>query len=100
MCSLRQLRHPQVSRGQTVAGRRQRFQPYFTPTSLSWLNLVNPRFGLITSQAIRRRRFDSIARVEHAIPRFLANWNDRAQPFRWTKPLIKSYAASVMLPLS
>jgi hypothetical protein len=30
-------------------------------------------------------RFDSVARLEQAITRFLANWNENAQPFRWTK---------------
>jgi hypothetical protein len=43
-------------------------------------------FGLITSQAIRRGSFPSVARLEHAITRFLADWNDHAQPFGWTKP--------------
>src|SRR5208282_707113 len=55
------------------------------PTSASWLNLVERWFGLITSQAIRRGSFVSVARLEQAITRFLANWNGHAQPFRWTK---------------
>ena len=63
-----------------------RFHPHFTPTSASWLNLVERWFGLITSQAIRRGSFPSVARLEHAITRFLADWNDHAQPFVWTKP--------------
>jgi len=42
-------------------------------------------FGLITAQAIRRGSFDSVARLEQAITRFLANWNENAKPFRWTK---------------
>jgi transposase len=63
-----------------------RFHLHFTPTSASWLNLVERWFGLITSQAIRRGSFPSVARLEHAITRFLADWNDHAQPFVWTKP--------------
>jgi len=58
---------------------------HFTPTSASWLNLVERWFGLITAQAIRRSSFDSVARLEQAITRFLANWNENAKPFRWTK---------------
>src|SRR5712671_6319516 len=62
-----------------------RFHLHFTPTSASWLNLVERWFGLITAQAIRRGSFDSVARLEQAITRFLANWNENAKPFRWTK---------------
>jgi transposase len=62
-----------------------RFQLHFTPTSASWLNLVERWFGLITAQTIRRGSFDSVARLEHAIARWLLHWNDHAQPFRWTK---------------
>jgi hypothetical protein len=76
-----------------------RFQLYFTPTNILWLNLVRRWFGRITSQPIRRGRFDSIARVEHAIPRFLANWNDPANLSAGLNPLIRSCRASVMLHL-
>src|ERR1700731_2042372 len=62
-----------------------RFHLHFTPTSASWLNLVERWFGLSTAQAIRRGSFDSVARLEQAITRFLANWNENAKPFRWTK---------------
>jgi len=62
-----------------------RFQLHFTPTSASWLNLVERWFGLITSQAIRRGSFDSVAELERAITRFLDNWNQHAKPFVWTK---------------
>jgi hypothetical protein len=54
------------------------------PTS-AWLNLVERWFGLIIARAIRRGSFDSVARLEQAITRFLANWNKNAKPFRWTK---------------
>jgi hypothetical protein len=59
---------------------------HFTPTSAAWLNLVERWFGLITSQAIRRGSFQSVARLEQAISRFLADWNDHAHPFVWTNP--------------
>lgn len=62
-----------------------RFHPHFTPTSASWLNLVERWFGLITSQAIRRGSFDSVPHLERAIARWLAHWNQQPKPFRWTK---------------
>jgi transposase len=75
-------KHPAVK--QWLAA-HPRFHLHFTPTSASWLNLVERWFGLITAQAIRRSSFDSVARLEQAITRFLANWNENAKPFRWTK---------------
>jgi transposase len=62
-----------------------RFQLHFTPTSASWLNLVERWFGLISQQAIRRGSFDSVAQLERAIARFLESWNQNARPFIWTK---------------
>lgn len=55
------------------------------PTSASWLNLVERWFARITSEAIRRGSFDSVRALERAIMRYLANWNEDAKPFRWTK---------------
>jgi len=62
-----------------------RFHLHFTPTSASWLNLVERWFGLITSQAIRRGSFDSVRRLERTITRWLTHWNEIAKPFRWTR---------------
>ena len=62
-----------------------RFHLHFTPTSSSWLNLVERWFGLITDQAIRRGSFDSVRRLEQAINKFLADWNENAKPFQWTR---------------
>jgi hypothetical protein len=60
-------------------------QLHFTPTSASWLNLVERWFGLITSQAIRRGSFNSVRELVRAITTYLASWNTDARPFRWTK---------------
>jgi transposase len=62
-----------------------RFHLHFTPTSASWLNLVERWFGILTSQAIRRGSFDSVRRLERAIMKYLAAWNEDALPFHWTK---------------
>jgi transposase len=62
-----------------------RFHLHFTPTSASWLNLVERWFALITGQAIRRGSFDSVPRLERSIMRWLTHWNEHAKPFRWTK---------------
>ena len=49
------------------------------------LNLVERWFALITQQAIRRGSFDSAHRLEQAIIRWLAYWNQHAKLFRWTR---------------
>jgi len=58
---------------------------HFTPTSGSWLNLVEVFFGIITRQAIRRGSFDSVKELITAIRAFIQGWNERAHPFTWTK---------------
>ena len=58
---------------------------HFTPTSGSWLNLVEVFFGIITRQAIRRGSFDSVPELVTAIRTFIEGWNDRCHPFTWTK---------------
>ncbi len=58
---------------------------HFTPTSGSWLNLVEVFFGIITRQAIRRGSFDSVKQLTAAIRTFIEAWNDRCHPFVWTK---------------
>jgi transposase len=58
---------------------------HFTPTSGSWLNLVEVFFGIITRQAIRRGSFDSVKQLVAAIQAFIDAYNDRCKPFTWTK---------------
>ncbi len=58
---------------------------HFTPTSGSWLNLVEVFFGIITRQAIRRGSFDSVTQLVTAIRAFIDGYNDRCEPFIWTK---------------
>jgi transposase len=50
---------------------------HFTPTSGSWLNLVEVFFGIITKQAIRRGSFDSVKELVAAIRTFIECWNER-----------------------
>jgi transposase len=66
--------------------RNPRITLHFTPTSGSWLNLVEVFFGIITRQAIRRGTFTSVKQLVTAIGRFIDGWNERCHPFVWTKP--------------
>jgi len=62
-----------------------RITMHFTPTSGSWLNLVEVFFGIITRQAIRRGSFTSVKELKAAIEAFIDGWNERCEPFVWTK---------------
>src|SRR4051794_6690100 len=75
-------KHPAVK---AWLARNPRITLHFTPTSGSWLNLVEIFFGVITRQAIRRGSFDSVRELVEAIEAFIDGWNDRCQPFVWTK---------------
>ena len=58
---------------------------HFTPTSGSWLNMVEVFFSIITRQAIRRGSFTSVKDLIAAIENFIDGWNDRCHSFIWTK---------------
>ena len=63
-----------------------RIQVHFTPTSGSWLNLVEVWFSIIERQAIHRGSFPSVRDLMIKIRAFITGWNDRCHPFIWTKP--------------
>ena len=62
-----------------------RFKLHFTPTSASWLNLVERFFAEITSKRIRRGSYTSVDDLETAIHDYLAKHNTKPKPFTWTK---------------
>ena len=65
--------------------KRPRFQIHFTPTSASWLNLVERWFGLLTEKQLRRGVHQSSGELEAAIYRYLDVTNEDPKPFVWTK---------------
>ena len=75
-------KHPSV---QAWLAKNRRITLHFTPTSGSWLNMVEIFFGIITRQAIRRGTFTSVKDLITAIETYIDAWNERCQPFTWTK---------------
>ncbi len=75
-------KHPTVK---AWLARNPRVSLHFTPTSGSWLNMVEIFFGIITRQAIRRGTYTSVKDLVSAIETFIDGWNDRCEPFVWTK---------------
>ena len=73
---------------------------HFTPTSGSWLNMVEIFFGIITRQAIRRGTFDSVRDLKDTIRAFIDGWNDRCEPFVWTKDAETILAKANRKPIS
>lgn len=65
--------------------RRARWHLHFTPTSASWLNLIEGWFSVLTRKALRDASFTSTRQLEAAIDVWASHWNDDPQPFVWTK---------------
>jgi transposase len=63
--------------------KRSRFHLHFTPTSSSWLNLVERFFGEITRKRIRRGVFRSVAELVAAIEEYIRLNNENPKPFVW-----------------
>ena len=60
--------------------KRARWQLHFTPTSASWLNLIEGWFSVLTRRALINTSFTSIAALEAAIDVWASHWNDDPQP--------------------
>ena len=65
--------------------KRPRFHLHFTPTSASWINLVERWFGILTEKQIRRGSHRSTAELERAIQDYIQLHNANPKPFVWTK---------------
>lgn len=61
-----------------------RLQIHFTPTSASWLNIVERLFRDITENRIRRGTFRSVHELEKAIAEYKTHHNANPKPFIWT----------------
>ncbi len=73
--------HPEV---QKWLARHPRFVMHFTPTSASWLNMVERFFRDITDKRIQRDSFASVAELELAVDLYVAHHNIDPKPFIWT----------------
>jgi len=75
-------KHPAVARWLKT---HPRFVLHFTPTSSSWLNLIERWFGEITRKRIRRGVFKSVPELIAAIEEYVRINNQNPKPFVWTK---------------
>jgi transposase len=65
--------------------RHPRFHLHFTPTSASWLNLVERWFAELTNRKLRRSAHRSVTELEADIRKWINEWNADPKPFIWTK---------------
>jgi len=75
-------KHPAV---QEWLAKHPRFHMHFTPTSASWLNMVERFFRDITAERLRRGVFTSVPELIAAIDEYVAHHNTKPKPFIWTK---------------
>jgi transposase len=62
-----------------------RFVVHFTPTSSSWLNLVERWFAELTTKKLRRGAHRSVRDLNTDIRAWIETWNENPRPFVWTK---------------
>jgi transposase len=74
-------KHPKV---QKWLGKHPRFHLHFTPTSASWLNMVERFFRDLTVNRLRRGVFHSVADLVAALNKYVAQHNREPKPFIWT----------------
>jgi transposase len=74
-------KHPNVK---DWLGKHPRFHLHFTPTSASWVNLVERFFRDITEERIRRGVFHSVEELKAAIMEYLEHRNANPKPYHWT----------------
>lgn len=74
-------KHPKVK---AWLKRHSRFHMHFTPTSSSWLNMVERYFRDLTVNRIRRGTFGSVKELVQAIEQYLQAHNENPKPFIWT----------------
>ena len=75
-------KHPVV---QAWLEKHPRFKMHFTPTSASWLNMVERFFRDITTERLRRGVFTSVPELIGAIDEYISHHNTKPKPFIWTK---------------
>jgi len=61
-----------------------RFVFHYTPKHASWVNQIECFFSILERQCLRHGSFSSVEELRATVLEFIAGWNTRAQPFRWT----------------
>ncbi len=73
-----------VAKVRSWFARHPRYHVHFTPTSASWLNLVERLFAEVTERCVRRGSHTAVRMLEHAMLNYLDHRNKNPKPFLWT----------------
>ena len=73
-------KHPKVK---VWLGKHPRFHMHFTPTSSSWLNLVERFFADLTADVVRDGSFNSVGKLVRDIEAYLASRNESPRRYQW-----------------
>ena len=76
-------KHENVTKWLQAPRRKDRWHIHYTPTSASWLNLVERWFKELTDKRLRRDSFTSVNELIGAIETWTAHWNQNPKPFIW-----------------
>ena len=79
-------KHPNVTGWLNQPKRADRWHIHYTPTSASWLNLVERWFRELTQKRLRRDSFTSVQQLIRAINTWTDHWNQNPKPFIWHRP--------------
>ncbi|WP_419632771.1 IS630 family transposase, partial [Thiolapillus sp.] len=74
-------KHPEV---QKWLEKHPRFVMHFTPTSASWLNMIERFFRDLSEERLRRGVFTSVSELIEAVDQYIAIHNQKPKPFIWT----------------
>jgi len=75
--------------------RHPRFHMHFTPVHCSWMNQIEQWFSILQRKRLTAPNFADLADLEARINAFIAEWNQHAHPFRWTKESFAKTLAKV-----
>jgi transposase len=78
--------------------KRPRFHLHFTPTSSSWINMVERWFGLLTERQLRRGAHRSALALEAAIKQYIAVTNEEPKPLIWKTRGVSGRGSCVCRP--
>ncbi|MCP3990083.1 MAG: IS630 family transposase [Actinomycetia bacterium] len=65
--------------------KRNRWHLHFTPTSSSWLNMIETWFSVLTRKALTNNSFTSVPELQDHLDRWISHWNNNPEPFIWTR---------------
>jgi transposase len=97
VCDNLSVHHGKLARAWLA--RHPRFQMHFTPVHCSWMNQVEQWFSILQRKRLVAPNFDDLADLEAKLHAFIAQWNEIAHPFGWSRRSFDKVLAKVQAAL-